>query len=530
MSEATNDLCRSTVGAMCFGLKQSLLLVGLVLAVMLDALNATIFGMARGHVMGTFHLTPDEAAWIGIVYLSAKLTLFPCSSWFIKKYSLVTVIWVALSLCAVTSLICAISVNYTVLIGSRAMQGAAGAVLIVSAQTLLLGVFPSNRQGLVQAIFALAVVVAPTSLAPVVQGYFIDAAIWQASFVLSIALAAGAASILLCMPESVFPKYQHAVNPFDWLGFVLFAIAMLNLTYILNEGTRWNWFEARHLRWSAAVFVVAIAICIHRLVTKSDQVLLDRGVFGDDHFTFGFFVSFIAGAALFGSAFLIQAFTLSVLRFPAGEAGLLLLPSGLATITGLCLAGWLITYRNTPPIAFIPLGVLLFMTSMWLMSRTGLQSGWQDLSGALLLRGFGLGFLFLSLTLITLSGLKPIYRADGVGLFNWGRQLGGLIGVAVLSSYNTSMNATNLQVLGRNFDPSNTWFGLRRQMLGEVLIERGLAPGLAEPASALMLQSMLKPQVAMLSFNEAFLALALLFVLAVPIILSFKMIQKRFGA
>ena len=109
MSEATNDLCRSTVGTMYFGPKQSLLLVGLVLAVMLDALNATIFGMARGHVMGTFHLTPDEAAWIGIVYLSAKLALFPCGSWFIKKYSLLTVIWVALSLCAVTSLICAIS-------------------------------------------------------------------------------------------------------------------------------------------------------------------------------------------------------------------------------------------------------------------------------------------------------------------------------------------------------------------------------------------------------------------------------------
>ena len=141
-----------------------------------------------------------------------------------------------------------------------------------------------------------------------------------------------------------------------------------------------------------------------------------------------------------------------------------------------------------------------------------------------------MGFLFLSLTLITLSGLKSTYHADGVGLFNWGRQLGGLIGVAVLSSYNTSMNATNLQVLGRNFDPSNTWFGVRRQMLSEVLIERGLALGLAEPASALMLQSTLKPQVAMLSFNEAFLALALLFVLAVPIILSFKIIQKRFGA
>ncbi len=112
MSEATNDLCRSTVRATCFGLKHSLLLVGLVLAVMLDALNATIFGLARRHVLGTFHLTPDEAAWLGIVYLAATLALFTCGGWLRQNNCLGDGSWVSLSHSWVTSHVLTRSVSH----------------------------------------------------------------------------------------------------------------------------------------------------------------------------------------------------------------------------------------------------------------------------------------------------------------------------------------------------------------------------------------------------------------------------------
>jgi hypothetical protein len=74
----------------------------------------------------------------------------------------------------------------------------------------------------------------------------------------------------------------------------------------------------------------------------------------------------------------------------------------------------------------------MIMVAMWMLSGSISESGTDDMMTAILLRGFGLGFLFLSITLIAFGNLNDRNRASGIGLFNAGRQLGGLMGVALL--------------------------------------------------------------------------------------------------
>src|SRR3546814_13079388 len=91
--------------------------------------------------------------------------------------------------------------------------------------------------------------------------------------------------------------------------------------------------------------------------------LIDFGVLRDAHFAFGFIVSFVAGGALFGSAYIIPAFALSVIDLGPTHAGLLQLPGAAVLGFGLLSVGSLIQFGKVPPMAFIPLGILCFMRS-----------------------------------------------------------------------------------------------------------------------------------------------------------------------
>jgi len=197
----------------------------------------------------------------------------------------------------------------------------------------------------------------------------------------------------------------------------------------------------------------ALLAFLGQQVLANGRGLLDFSLFKTSDFTFAFIVSFVAGAALFGSAYLIPAFALSVLAFTPTDAGLLLLPSGGFFVGSLLIAAWLFSVRRVPPVATVPFGILLIMAAMWMLSGSTSESGSDDMMAAILLRGLGLGFLFLSITLIAFSHLNSRNLASGIGLFNTGRQLGGLMGVAGLQTLIDHQVVSNGVVLGANVTP-----------------------------------------------------------------------------
>jgi DHA2 family multidrug resistance protein len=502
---------------------------GLSLTVLMDALNGTIFTIARPQIMGDAAVTPDEASWINLGYLISKVACLPAAAWLVDRMGEARAFLWSAALIVAASVLCALTTSLDAFIASRIAQGAGGAALLVAAQTILFRLFPKARQGLVQALYAVGVVMAPTTLAPAVQGWLTDNFSWTWVFWLNLCLAPIA---LLCLAPfgSYLPNTIRMRRPFDFIGFGLFSLAMTVLVYVLLEGPRWNWFDEAHIAlWAFIGGAALIAAIGWRVIGQNRTEMFDRTVFTHAHFAFGFFVSFVAGFALFGSAFLIPVFALNVLAMPPADAGLLLLPSSLAVGTGLLIASVLITAKNLNPLKFVPFGIALVMTAMWMLSWSNLDSGAHDLWAGLLMRGLGLGFLFLAVTLITLNDLKPDHVAAGVGLFNFGRQMGGIIGISFLNTYLDYQIALNQRLLIDNINPASLTFQQRQAALAEALEGRGLDPGLVNEGAAAVIQSAIQSQVAVLSFNEAFFSLVMLFVVAVPLILSFKILQKLIG-
>jgi DHA2 family multidrug resistance protein len=159
---------------------------------------------------------------------------------------------------------------------------------------------------------------------------------------------------------------------------------------------------------------------------------------------------------------------------------------------------------------------------MWMLSGSSGESGAHDMMPAILLRGFGLGCLFLSITLIAFSKLPPAALAFGIGIFNIGRQLGGLIGVAGLQTLIDHQTVANQAVLGAAISSGSTATGERLAAITAMLVARGMDAAQAAKAAGAMLGRSVAGQSAVIAFDTAFNAGALLFIIAAPVIIAVK--------
>lgn len=420
----------------------------------------------------------------------------------------------------------AITARLDLLIALRVIQGFVGGTSLVGGQAMIFRAYPRSHQPILQALFAMGSVVAPATLAPALQGWLIDSQSWTWIFFSVVPIALAASGLLLIADGPMPAKVRQ--RPFDWIGFSLIAATLFCFTYVLSQGSRWDWFEEPRILWLTVIGAAALLGFLGQQVLAKGQGLLDFTLFKSSDFSFAFIVSFVAGAALFGSAFLIPAFALSVLGFTPTDAGQLLLPNGGFFIGGLLISAWLMQVRRVPPVATVPFGILMIMVAMWMLSGSTSESGADDMMAAILLRGLGLGFLFLSITLIAFSHLNSRNLASGIGLFNTGRQLGGLIGVAGLQTLIDHNIVTNAVVLGANVTPGGAAVIERMMTTTAMLMGKGMDAVAAGRAATSLLGRLVTSQSTVIAFDTAFIAVALLFVIAAPILVGIKIGFSRY--
>jgi DHA2 family multidrug resistance protein len=502
------------------------LAAGILLAALADAIAGTALSLGRGDILGATHATPDELAWLDVGYTAPKLIGFIVAAWMLDRFDPKRLLFgVTLALGAACAL-AAITVRLDWLITLRIVQGFSGGVLLVAGQTLLFMAWSRGRQPLLQALFAIGSVVATASLAPALQGWLVDQRSWTWIFWGTVPIALSAAG-LLWVAQAPTTTTGDVRIPLDWIGLSLLSIAFACITYVLIQGSRWAWFEAPHIGWTTSIGVMALLAFTARQSMANGMPLLRFTTFHSSDFTFAFLVSFVAGAALFGSAFVIPAFATSVLSFTPTEAGRLLLWGSAPFIAALLLAAWLVQARRMPPFGTVPFGILAIVVAMWMLSGSNGESGLRDMSAGVALRGVGLGFLFLSITLIAFGELPIRDLPCGIGLFNAGRQLGGLMGVAGLQTLIEREVADNLSVLGAGLSAGIPAVSERLAGLTSILVARGMETEAAGRAAFGLLNRAASGQSAVIAFQTAFNAVALLLLVAAPVLLAVKRVTKR---
>lgn len=497
-----------------------LLLAGVVCATLTEAIAGTALSLGRLHVGGAAHASPDEAAWLDMAYTALKLMGFMGTPWLLTRIGPRGLTFGATLVMAAGCLVAAMTTHLELLVAMRAVQGLAGGALLVAGQTIVFVGYARQHQPVLQALFAIGAVVAPATMAPALSGWLLDNLSWSWIFFSIVPLAIAAAGLLLLAGPWDPPPTER--RTFDGVGFSFLGVAVGCFTYVLGQGSRWNWFDEPRIVWLAATGAAALLAFLGRQAIAGPRRLLDFSLFRSHDFAFASLVSFVAGAALFGTAFLIPSFAVSRLAFTPADAGWLLLPGSAVFIAGLLLAAYLVQVRGVPPIATAPAGLLLIMAAMAMLSGSNGESGAGDMMAALLLRAAGLGFLFLSITLVAFRELPDRSLAAGIGLFNTGRQLGGLAGVAALQTLIDREAAANLAVLGANLTAGVPAVAERVAAMASMLAAKGLDAGTAAAASASLLGRAASSQSAIMAFDKAFVAVTLFLVVAAPVMIGIK--------
>jgi len=500
----------------------TLLVAGTVLASLTEALASTIPTLARDDIIGSTHATPDEFAWLDFGYVTLKLLGFLLAPWLLMRIGTRMLVIIATLAMGLASCIAICTVQLELLVSVRVIQGLSGGVLLVAGQTALFLAFPKKHQPIVQAVFAMGAIVAPATAALALEGWLLDFLSWAWIFFSIVPLSLAAAGILLLADDP--PVSLAPVRPFDWVRAMLISVALVCVCYVLSRGSRWDWLEQPHILWLTVLGGASFLFALGRHAFENGRRLFDAAPFRVEGFSFAFAVSFVAGAALSGSAFLIPLFSRSSLALTYLETGQLLLPSGVFFSASLLLTAYLIQARRVPPIFTIPVGILLIMTAMWMLSGATSESGPGDMMMPILVRGVGFGFVFLSITLTAFMGLERRDLATGIGLFNVGRQLGGLIGVAVLATLIDHQVARNVTVLGASVVAGEPAVSERMTTFSAVLAEHGISPATTASLATRLLDRSLIDQSNVIAFNTGFNCVALLFVFAAPLMVALKIV------
>ncbi len=500
-----------------------LILAGLITAAIMEVLDTTIINVALPQMAGNLGATQEEIGWVSTGYILSNVIFLPMTAFFAARFGRRRYLTFSIILFIVASFFCGTSHTLVELVIWRILQGAGGAALLSTAQATLRQIFPREEQGMVQAIFMLGIIVAPT-LGPTLGGWITDNYTWNWCFFINIPI--GIVSMFLV---STFlhdpPDQQPRRNPVDWTGIALLTVGVGGLQYVLEEGNAKDWFsDDTILRLTIISLVCLAAMLWWELSSRNKHPVVDFRVLHNRTLAASIFLFVTLGFGLYGGVFLFPMFAQGILHFTPTETGLAMLPGGLATGFSALICGRLLNGRRAlvDPRIMIAGGIFLFAVSMWRMGHLTTVAGESDVRMALLIRGLGLGMLFTPINSVAYASLHPSEAQQAAGLINLSRQLGGSFGIAVLANYVNKHAQYHRADLVSNIAVGDLLTDTRLQALTRGFIGRGMNAFDAKQAALQALNGQVMQQSSMLSFNDAWIFVLIVFALVSPAILLLK--------
>jgi DHA2 family multidrug resistance protein len=323
------------------------------------------------------------------------------------------------------------------------------------------------------------------------------------------------------------PEYQKRPPSVDYVGIALLAMSVGSLQYLLEYGQREDWFESRAMTTLAVTAVLTGLFLVWRELTTENPVIEFR-VLRHRQMWVGTLLGVVMGVGLYASVFTLPVFLQGDLRMTAQQTGIVLLPGALATAVSMGVVGRL-TNRFDPRI-LITIGALLFAGAMIKLSRITGESGSTDFFWALIMRGIGLGMMFVPLTTITLAELSVRELPQGTGLYNFFRQLGGSLGIAGIATLLSHYTAQFRAILAEHLASGDPVTLGRVDMLTRAMVGRGADAWTARQRALSILDRELMGQASVIAYSRIYVISATLILALIPLLLLVRHTRGAAGA
>jgi DHA2 family multidrug resistance protein len=494
-----------------------LIAFAVTLASMMELVDTSIVNVAIPHMMGNLGATLEEIAWVSTGYIVANVIVLPMTAFFSDTFGRRNYYTGSIVLFTTASFFCGHAGSLESLVFWRVVQGLGGGALISTAQAILFDVFPKEERGTSTAIFGIGVMVGPL-LGPTLGGWLTENYSWPWIFYINLPL--GVLAGLLCWEYVPEPsaKVERGFG-IDWLGLFFLALGIGSLQIMLERGQREDWFDSREIVIEAVLAVTGIVAFVWREL-RARHPMVDLRLLRNRQMAVGLTFAMVLGFALYASVFVLPVFLQGLLRYSAFDTGMVMFPGAIASAFTMAFVGKVV--RHIDARKLVVSGVLLYLISMIQHSHFTLAIGLHDTLFPIIIRGIGMGLVFVPLTGLTVADLKPQQMAQGTGLFNLSRQLGGSLGIAASASLVTRFTERARDGLLPHLDASDPRIQGWLQQVAAGLQHLGASAQQAQARALEILSLKLQQQAALLAYDKIYLTMGVLFTCALPLLLLFR--------
>jgi MFS transporter, DHA2 family, multidrug resistance protein len=491
--------------------------LGMCLGMFMAILDIQIVASSLPEIQTALAIPFDQLSWVQTAYLIAEVIAIPLTTQLTRLFSLRGLYVLAILGFSLASLGCAASHGFNGLVLFRVIQGFCGGTVIPTVFTAIFVLFPEHRRVLPTTVASVFAVLAPT-LGPTVGGYITETYSWHWLFLINIAPGILVAALVGWLIRVGRPDWLYW-NKLDYSGLVLGGLFLACLEILLKEGPKRG--------WGGALVYALLAICLVsggvavRHCLKPKNHIVNLRIFADRTFTVTAIYSFVLGMGLYGSVYLLPLFLGLVRDHTPLEIGEIMIVSGAAQLAIAPIAA--VAEKRVDHRLLVGLGYGLFTIGLLANGFASTKTDYSGLFWPQLLRGAGILLCLLPTTSMALSRWTGDALTNASALFNLMRNLGGAIGIGLIDTVleqRTPVHAAALAARLQAGDPiAARLVGLPPDRFHNVPL------GPIDAATKEMVAPLVERAAFVLSFNEAWILLGVLFglsLLAVPLVPSGK--------
>ena len=472
-------------------------------------LDIQIVASSLQDIGGGLSAAQDEISWVQTAYLIAEIIMIPLSGWLTRVFSTRWLFTASAAGFTLASMLCGLAWDIQSMIIFRALQGLLGASMIPTVFTSSFHFFQGPRRVYSAAVVGTIASIAPT-LGPVIGGWITDTLNWHWLFYVNL-VPGLAITVLVPLLVRIDAPDLSLLRGADYPGIALMALGLGTLEYVLEEGTRWNWFDDATIRFCAWIAALSLALFVVRSLTYRNPVV-DLRALGNRNFALGCLLSFVTGIGIFTTIYLTPLFLGYVRGFSAWQTGLAIFSLGAASLIGTPV--YILLARRFDGRWLMMFGLACFGLSMWSYSFVTHDWGGDQLLLPQLLRGFPQVFAVAPSVTLGLGSLPPARLKYASGLFNMMRNLGGAVGIAASAAIVNDQTNAHFQRIAAHLTPANGAMERYTHALAGRYAAWPELPGLGDTAALRQLWHLAYREAATLAFADAFRAIMLAFVLA----------------
>ena len=490
----------------------------------MEVLDTTIVSVSLPHIAGNLSASTNEATWVQTSYLISNAVILPASAWFSTFFGRKRFLLACIVLFTLASFVCGIAPTLGVLVLARIVQGAGGGALQPISQAILLESFPPEKHGVAMAAYGLGILIAPV-IGPVLGGWVTDHYSWRWLFYMNLPIGLLAFGMV---QKFVFdPDYIRNARPtrIDGIGFGLLTLWLATMQTILDKGQDADWFSSVWIRWFTVISAAAfVGFVLWEL--RSSHPIADLRVFKNRNFAVSTVLMSIAAVLTYSPMTLVPLFLQGLMGYSALKSGLTQVTAGLGMLIAIPAVGLMINYFDNRKM--IASGFVLTGVAMGILGSLNLEMASLNVSQPNFIQGIGLAFCMVPLMTVAMGMLKKEQMGNATGLFALARNLAGSIGIAVVTTMVTRGAQAHQSTLVAHVTPYDPAYQNAVQTIQSTLSTQVGTVQAHSMALGSIYQATLQ-QAAMLAYMDAFRWLALMSLIAVPLVVFLKRVAAKKG-